>query len=264
MCKKKLPPLQDVRRLYFDECLSMGEIADRYGASVTAVSAYLKRGGFVARKITVTGRRFDYEINHEVFSSCSSPESAYWIGFIMADGNVATGLASVLSVTLHRKDIGQLEELRSFLGSTRPIHIRREKYASLVVNSARLISDLSKYGIVPRKTGKEQVRNIPPEYLRDFIRGYFDGDGCISKSAGQLVFNMACASRSFLGDVQATLKKECDLGDVKIANHNRGCFRFNYKGNRQARRIRDYLYLGASVFMPRKRAVFETLIGEAA
>lgn len=43
-----------------------------------------------------------------------------------------------------------------------------------------LINEYKEYGLVPRKTLVLKLfKKIPNEYMWDFIRGYFDGDGCI-------------------------------------------------------------------------------------
>ncbi len=262
---KKLPERNPdiIRDLYVSQGKSQGEIGEMFGCTTQAVCSFMRKYGIPSRYMTMTSKCFTYRHDPDSFKSCDSPDCAYFIGFLMADGCVTGKNGEKLDVLIHGKDRIILERLREFLKSDHPISVVREKYVAFRIVSPRLTANLAQYGIVPRKTGKEQIKNIPNEYLRDFIRGYFDGDGCISKDKGSLVFNLVCASHPFLSEIQSTLKDTCDVGDVVIGEHNRGCFRFNYKGNKQVRRIRDFLYKGASMFLPRKNLVFASVLDEA-
>ena len=53
--------------------------------------------------------------------------------------------------------------------------------------SEKMFNDLSKYGIIPRKTSKEYIpENISNEMIHHFIRGCFDGDGSVFVSKNYL------------------------------------------------------------------------------
>ena len=57
--------------------------------------------------------------------------------------------------------------------------IRKAIY--LIANIQIACNDLQSYGIIPHKTGNLHFtfERIPAVYMKDFIRGYFDGNGSI-------------------------------------------------------------------------------------
>lgn len=47
------------------------------------------------------------------------------------------------------------------------------------LSSKLLCNDLLKHGVMPNKSFKIKLPNISDIFLPHFIRGYFDGDGCV-------------------------------------------------------------------------------------
>lgn len=90
------------------------------------------------------------------------------------------------------------------------------------VNSNKICKDLEKFGVIPRKSGKEIIPQIENTLLPHFIRGYFDGDGCcynktINKSAkhGGKLFNkiiFVCLNKDFLKSLKLLLN---NVGVIK-------------------------------------------------
>ena len=132
-----------------------------------------------------------YCCNEKYFEKIDSPEKAYWLGFIAADGNIykREGHLSLLSISIKDTDIKLLQELQKELSTTKPIAItqdkRREstKMATLQISSDLLCNQLLKIGIGIRKTFdlsiKQIFANIPKQFWSSFLLGYFDGDGSI-------------------------------------------------------------------------------------
>jgi len=46
-------------------------------------------------------------------------------------------------------------------------------------SSKYMIDRLVSFGVIPRKTRHETMGFVPDIWKPDFIRGYFDGDGCV-------------------------------------------------------------------------------------
>lgn len=136
-------------------------------------------------------KKTTYCCNERYFEKIDSPEKAYWIGFITADGNIykREGHSSLLSVSVKDTDIELLQGLQKELSTTKPIFIiqdkRREntKMATLQISSDLLCNQLLKIGIGIRKTFdlsiKQIFASIPKQLWSSFLLGYFDGDGSI-------------------------------------------------------------------------------------
>ena len=119
--------------------------------------------------------------NEEAFSSYT-PESAYWAGFIAADGCITGG---TLKICLNYKDINHLEKFKAYVDSTHKISFNTDKYyrAEIGFKNNKISEALElNYNITPNKSLIYEMPILPDEVVWDFIRGYFDGDGCICES----------------------------------------------------------------------------------
>lgn len=69
--------------LYDEAHLSMKKIGEEFGVSRSVISRVLKENNIEIRKDNHV-----YKANYRIFENIDSPEKAYWLGFIAADGNV--------------------------------------------------------------------------------------------------------------------------------------------------------------------------------
>jgi hypothetical protein len=136
------------------------------------------------------GRRQQIPCDHpDYFDRINTPDRAYWLGFIGADGCV-TGFDSGnprLQVKLARKDRAHLELLRKALGANRPVRDHEEfslgklrPASTLAVYSTPLAEALASHGITPRKSATLQPWDGPPQLMPHYWRGLVDGDGYIT------------------------------------------------------------------------------------
>jgi len=105
------------------------------------------------------------------------------------------------------------------------------------------------------------LNRIPKESLHHFIRGYFDGDGCVR-------FSLIDNRKEFAVDIAGTqdfltaLKKHMiyslNLSNVQIRK-DKGVFRLAWGGNLQVRRIKEYLYQDSTIYLERKKEKFDLL-----
>lgn len=92
-----------------------------------------------------------------------------------------------------------------------------------------MVEDLKRRGGVPQKSLKiDHIPDIGEDYISHFIRGYFDGDGCISFVASEHHYRIDFVGQeNFLKQIQFYLsdgKSESKVTKVKKANAwNFGC-----------------------------------------
>lgn len=112
--------------------------------------------------------------------------SAYWIGFLCADGTVLKN--NEIRISLNAKDIKHIEKFKNFLNSSNTISTGtygKEERAYFSIRDEQIAKDLADRGCINNKTYLLKFPNeqqIPEKYLSHFIRGYFDGDGSINYS----------------------------------------------------------------------------------
>ncbi len=136
-----------------------------------------------------------------------TPESAYWVGFLMATGSItrAGTRSPAIAVTTADEDRAHLERFRSFVKAMEPITVgtrdgfrdASRSYLSVQVRSARLAKTLARYGVVPHKALVAKAFEL--EGNRHFWRGCIDGDGSVSLTSesgrSRPVLSFACRSR---------------------------------------------------------------------
>lgn len=140
-----------------------------------------------------------------------SPNKAYWLGFLWADGYIAkrdretwgkygargaNRLEYNLKFSLKESDKGHLQKFVNDLQSNYPIHKYKttgfngmgNSYESRVfITNKHMCGDLlyEKLGLIPNRHDPTAIINhIPKEFYRYFILGLFDGDGSFSEYSG--------------------------------------------------------------------------------
>ena len=126
-----------------------------------------------------------YTINEKYFEQIDTQEKAYILGFLYADGYNCENKGRV-KITLAKKDEEILHKFKDCLETNRPLYSIKNKdglYEELIFVNIKISDDLRKLGVVQRKT---HILTFPTflqdELIRHFIRGYFDGDGCLTGS----------------------------------------------------------------------------------
>ncbi len=116
-----------------------------------------------------------------------NPISAYWGGFIYADGGISKH--GELRIELSERDAQHLKNfvIRDFGLNDRDIKSSRRVrsgvelgYCHFTIRHLNFLRDLKKFAGIPNKTKYFTEPQILDEFLGDFIRGVFDGDGSIT------------------------------------------------------------------------------------
>lgn len=157
---------------------SARRIAREYGHGAINVNRILRRRGFDTRPQPDVGRNRQYKVDHGAFLLLND-ESAYWIGFLMADGCVHDK-SNNLICALQKGDVKHLEKLQFFLKSSYPLRaIARCSTVELRIRSKQICETLASWGVTPRKS---LTASTPTQLTASphYWRGVFDGDGCIS------------------------------------------------------------------------------------
>lgn len=216
------------------------------------------------------GRGIYVDIN--IFDKIDSEEKAYWLGFIYADGNISDANKIYeknkkrvyrIEISLKESDREHLEKLKVFLKYEGKIRIEKTNFprsnrCRLYFNCKDIWFKLNSYGCTPKKSLTLTFPNISifedMSLIRHFIRGYIDGDGCISyiskiykdKQRMSLSIN---GTASFLNSLQDNLILERKNKIHKDKRNNVYTLTFNdWRGYY----ICNYIYQNATIFLNRK------------
>lgn len=212
-----------------------------------------------------------YHYDQLFFSKIDTEEKAYWCGFIMADGCVTINQKNnscELCIRLAKRDYHHLEKFNQSLHGNIPVTFRtdicnlsQKKYttSNIRIYSQQLVHDLEKYNVIPCKSlVKEFPTNIPEELMSHYVRGYFDGNGCISYVGKRLQCSFTMGSHKFANGLFEYLQNQ------KIK-----CYKYKYANIHSLRigsslsNILDFLnhiYSNSSIYLDRKYEKYQKIV----
>lgn len=271
MSKYPIKIINDAVNFYINnEKETAKTVAEKFNISSSSLAYHLLKRGVARQK----GAKTKIE-NVNYFDIINTEEKAYFLGWIMADGNVSIHnqqYSLKLQVTIKDKDVIDyflkvikssnktlIKKSKKDKIGNRIINVNEAYYVSLT--SRHMIESLIKHGITPNKTGKETIPNSVPDHLkRHFIRGFFDGDGCASffqsgKRTGTRYHFGFVGPRDMLIDIQSHVGESTGIYD-KV-----GVCQFGY-GKKQGLILYKYMYENCNIWFERKRNIFEEVYGD--
>lgn len=233
----------------------------------------------------MAGKR-KYSCNYNYFNTIDSCEKAYWLGFILADGCViksvrqrklktctSTQTRYLLQITLSSADYDHLVKFKKCISSNHPIKCYKtsgfatsRNCVRVVIEDRGLVEDLVSCGIEYNKQLKERyLHDIPSEFDKDFIRGIFDGDGCLSEHKNkygnpEYEFSFT-GTRELLTDIAIKMDLLITSKRLKQRFPERCINNFTMKfcGTKQTEKAMDYLYSNATIYLDRKYQKYQKL-----
>lgn len=243
------------------------EIAAILGMSLKRVSDKAYRMGLKRELVR-------YMYDEAFFENIDTEEKAYWLGFIYADGcisqifNKKTGAlkSKTMEISLAERDKPHLEKLLSSLKSNKPIEqkiirLKGIEYASckVSINNKKICEDLMSLGCIPKKSltiGFPKENIVSKSLLKHFIRGYFDGDGCVSYNHEKLIYIVNfVGTESMLNGIQNVVEELLGLTKTTIKEKGKA-FQVNWGGFTNFKLWYKFLYEDATVFLDRKHDKF--------
>jgi hypothetical protein len=213
--------------------------------------AYERRGGgkFCSQECGAK----TYHWDESYFELIDTEQKAYWLGFIAADGCVDR---KELRLHLSERDVEHMKEFKSAILSTHPIHYTANKSVTFIIGNKKIVKDLNSVGIAHRKTFTLEYPSISKRLNRHFIRGVFDGDGCITnvKNRHSKRWSIYTASAKFKDQLINVIEHETGVTPSVYAQHKGHHIMVNTKAGIQT--LEKYLYNGATTYLKRKREKF--------
>jgi hypothetical protein len=128
-----------------------------------------------------------YQFNKNIFLD-ETNNSFYLLGAYMTDGCI-NDKKHHLSFSLCSKDKDWLEVIKNIISPEKPIFNKLNCF-TLENSNSEVMNWLISYGCKPRKSLSLKIeKDIPEQYLADFVRGLIDGDGSISISSYKKIKN---------------------------------------------------------------------------
>lgn len=213
-------------------------------------------------------------IRHDFFKNIQTEIQAYLFGFYAADGSIDEK-RKTFRIHLHKDDVEIIylykdiisPDARLFTKEAKEENIVREKpivgngSIGVDITSTILTNDLVNLGIGYRKTYSGfRLPNIPDNLLRHFIRGYFDGDGCITgylaiekgkKDRVRYVVQIDSKMKNIVSDIKDFLEKN-DIKLNLIYLKRDDMYRISSSSKKELSKLFDLLYKDSNFYLSRK------------
>ena len=204
-----------------------------------------------------------------------SPNMAYILGFFAADGYMTYNRRGGQYWSIQITDKELLEGIKKVICADHKISVRQscsteKTLYRLQIGSKEMCLDLRNLGFTTQKTKNMSVPQVPARFFRDFVRGYFDGDGNVW--VGEIHKNrptrtpymqstFTSCSYGFLSEMRRRLRLHGIFGP-EISTRKEQYYRLSYnlKG---ALKLYDFMYnhpvlsSGKDLYLPRKKNTFE-------
>lgn len=265
--------IKDICALYLQNT-PRAHIAKKYGCTDKVIVRVLEQANIEIKRLNSVAQTKNrkFNINDDYFNiNKQSSNSAYILGVLASDGCVASSQNQVY-IELHRHDKELLEKINAELENERPVkdyvnHSKNYENSKIYFFSKQIKQDLSLYNIIPNKThfNNDFLQNIDTKYQIDFIRGMFDGDGCVKWSNGSIAWQIDSTSNKTLLHIQQILNdygietkisKKDDLSIVNLPVYRIYCYGFEKCYN-----LYKLFYSNKNtIYMLRKFTLFKNLL----
>lgn len=246
-------------KLYLNKC-TQKKICYDLLVSEMGIKKTLRRNKIKMRSYSECNRK--YSLNEHYFDVVDTQNKAYILGLLYADGCNHIGHHSVtLSLQECDKDVVKfVKDELEYDGPIRLVELNKKnpKYKNqytLCINSEYLSARLEELGVINAKSLKLTF----PEWLQDdmlphFIRGYFDGDGCVwydnkrNKCTTQTVGTRDFCNK--LSSILSSFNCKHSIKHPKICHDNTVIVQTG--GNKSSLAFLSWIYQDAEFYMDRK------------
>ena len=260
MSNKKGIKIEDILTLY-KSGMPPAQIAEIFNCCIGNITIRLKRVGINFKRDYSTTRRTrinKHLVDENYFDEINTEDKAYFLGLMYSDGSVRKD-----QFYLKLKDEHILHDFKKYIKSSAPIRSQNTPYGMayiFCVCSQKLCKALINQGCYINKTKIIKFPQLDSNLIRHFIRGFFDGDGCLqlNNKLSKCRFDLTSASKEFLEQVRPIIAEKAisNGGLNKESKYN--VWHLSFSG-KQVIQILDWLYADANFYLNRKYFKYQIL-----
>lgn len=244
--------------------LSKEKIEKIYNVSNSVIDRIFRIKNIKCRDNSHKGRK--YYINENYFDKIDTPNKAYILGLLYADGCNASN-TNLIKLELQERDKSILDKINLELEYSKPLSFHelnrknsnwQNTYAIEITNK-HMSKKLEELGMIPRKSLILEFPDwINDNLMKDFIRGYFDGDGHIEWNKKH--FLTLASSKEFCEGLQVYLKDKLNIISTNYLTSNKESNTrvLHIFKSKQIIKVLDWMYKDSILHIDRK---YEKYIG---
>lgn len=185
---------------------SSEKIATHFKIDGTTVCRIIKRNGLKIRSGKINKRKLNLEVDW--FDVINTEEKAYFLGFLFSDGNVSKR-DNAVRLNLQKEDKDILYTFAKLLYPNENLdeRVKPDRNGFYVcAYSKDMKKALLKHGCTEAKTFNLNLPMLNDYLFRHFVRGFFDGDGCLNITNGTPSL-IITGQKSFLSELKKKIKE---------------------------------------------------------
>lgn len=259
----------EIKKMYLEDNMSPKEIGEKFDSKRYQIN-YLLEKHRIQKSVSQVKRK--YTLNENYFDEIDTPNKAYILGFLYADG-YNNRINNTVVLSLSKRDREILEKISQEVSSNKPLfesdYVNKEDGVErhmliLTMASKHMCESLEKWGLAQNKTFTITFPDfLKKDLIPHFVRGYFDGDGCACisqrKDNGKIDFaSTIMSSKEFCEGLIEYLKKQ-DINfciDTPKRHEKNRLVRSHSK--KENKKFMDLIYKDADLYMERKYNKFKT------
>lgn len=255
---KKLDDIQSAKAVdMYISGLSLDKISKTFNVSLETIRNRVIMAG-VDRRPRARSRKTK---NESFFKSIDCESKAYFLGLLIADGNVNK---DYVRLSLVESDRHIIELFANELESTNKIYTRvrtdgnARDQACFTFNSQEVVGDLAALGVSERKSFTVVPPKIDNHLRKHMIRGIIDGDGCLSVSKRgeiRVILSGSLGTCNYFADWVDEL-----FGHRPSVIKSGSIYRVNVCGDQLVSQVIAELYIDAKFKLNRKAAIAERIL----
>lgn len=215
-------------------------------------------------------------LDRNYFEIINTEQKAYWLGVLCADGCIQKTSPDCIypnKVTLVTKDYDWIQQFKKDIASEHTIRHnitfdertnKTYKSYTIQITSKVFTQHLLALGVTPNKTNVLSFPNIPKLLHRHFIRGLFDGDGCISfTNKNHRLRASLISTKEVLQSIQQIMYKTLKIPPTKlqrVTNNKTNVYKLLVY--HKVYSFLKYIYNDCNIFLYRKFNLFKSVVAE--
>ena len=218
-------------------------------------------------------KKYPYTCDYHYFDDIDTEDKAYWLGFLTADGWINKNDKSNTGTVGIELQYGDIEHLKKFNKSINGNYQITDRWRScslskdkdkkhhmcvIRVFSSVMYNSLSKLGFDNDKSYSFKIPKIKDDLIRHYIRGYFDGDGCLCFTNKSFAVSFITASKFFNDGLLELLRlKGFNINESSYVNEF-GTIMYNPSIDRIKDKIGflNWIYKDSNIYLDRKYKKF--------
>lgn len=186
-----------------------------------------------------------------IYFSLDKNDLYYLVGLIAADGCLFQGRY----VSITSKYQGFLERIKEVCGIRSNVHSFRDgerSYYRIIIGSKSFYNWLVSIGMMEKKSKVIGDLIVPDEFISPFLRGVFDGDGCISVSHQKGYTKWSATFCTSSGNFARYLFRNLRRFGFSFKEYSRG-FQMSIYLRIRLKRFFEFLYEKGGLFLDFKK-----------